>query len=212
VLTVSKLSGIYGVLPSGLESDDLLNRAEAALKGGVRILQFRDKKQGYKRALQRAMALRQLTLEYEATFIVNDSIQLALDCSADGVHLGRNDETLTTAKLSEIGEKLMVGITCRADAALAKSVLDSGVDYVAFGAVWKTVTKPEVPEIGLQRLAKARQIFPDATICAIGGISAANIAAVKATGADCAALISGLFAAQDIELQARKLVEIWSLA
>jgi thiamine-phosphate pyrophosphorylase len=207
-----KLSGIYGILPADLETDDLLAQAESALMGGVRILQFRDKKQGYKRALQRARALRQLTLEYEAIFIVNDSIQLALDSGADGVHLGRDDEALTTATLSEIGDKLLVGITCRADAALAKSVLDHGVDYVAFGAIWKTESKPEVPEIGLSRLAKARQMFPDANICAIGGISMDNVVAVKAAGADCAAVISGLFAAEDIEARARKLVEAWRLA
>jgi thiamine-phosphate pyrophosphorylase len=209
---MAKLTGIYGILPADLETDDLLNRAEAALKGGVRILQFRDKKQGYKRALQRAQALRRLTLGYEATFIVNDSIQLALDSSADGVHLGRDDEALTAVKLREISGKMLIGITCRADASLAKSVLDNGVDYIAFGAIWKTDSKPEVPEIGLNRLAKARQMFPDANICAIGGISADNVAAVKAAGADCAALISGLFAAQDIESQATNLVETWSLA
>jgi len=211
-MTDKKLSGIYGILPADLESGDLLNRAGAALKGGVRILQFRDKKQGYKRALQRARALRQLTLEHGAIFIINDSIQLALDSGADGVHLGRDDEELTNAILGEIDDKMLVGITCRADAALAKSVLDSGADYVAFGAIWKTETKPEVPEIGLNRLAKARQMFPDANICAIGGISVVNVAAVKAAGADCAALISGLFAAQDIEERARKLLEAWSLA
>lgn len=207
-----KLSGIYGILPADLKTDDLLAQAESALMGGVRILQFRDKKQGYKRALQRARALRQLTLEHKAIFIVNDSIQLALDSGADGVHLGRDDEALTTATLSEIGDKMLVGITCRADAALAKSVLDSGVDYVAFGAIWKTESKPEVPEIGLSRLAKARQMFPDANICAIGGISMDNVVAVKAAGADCAAVISGLFAAEDIEARARKLVEAWRLA
>jgi len=211
-MTDKKLSGIYGILPADLESGDLLNRAGAALKGGVRILQFRDKKQGYKRALQRARALRQLTLEHGAIFIINDSIQLALDSGADGVHLGRDDEELTNAILGEIDDKMLVGITCRADAALAKSVLDSGADYVAFGAIWKTETKPEVPEIGLNRLAKARQMFPDANICAIGAISVENVAAVKAAGADCAALISGLFAAQDIEERARKLLEAWSLA
>jgi thiamine-phosphate pyrophosphorylase len=211
-MTDKKLSGIYGILPADLETDDLLNRAGAALEGGVRILQFRDKKQGYKRALQRAQALRQLTLEHGATFIVNDSIQLALDCGADGVHLGRDDEALTTATLSEIGDKMLIGITCRADASLAKSVLDNGVDYVAFGAIWKTQTKSEVPEIGLNRLAKARQMFPAANICAIGGISVHNIAAVKTAGADCAALISGLFAAQDIKVRAGQLIEAWSLA
>jgi len=207
-----KLTGIYGILPADLETGDLLTRAEAALRGGVRILQFRDKKQGYRRSLQRAQALRELTLEHEAIFIVNDSIQLAQDAGADGVHLGRDDATLTTELLRETGSKMLVGVTCRADAVFASSVLDSGVDYVAFGAIWKTQTKPDVPAIGLHRLSKARQMFPDANICAIGGIAEDNVAAVKAAGADCAALISALFAAENIEARAGKLVEAWSQA
>lgn len=207
---MARLEGIYGILPSGLDTDDLLQRAGQALSGGVRILQFRDKRQGYKRALKRARALRELTESCGATFIVNDSIQLALDSAADGVHLGRDDEALNAEQLRRIKGDLLVGITCRADAAFAKSVLASGVDYVSFGAIWQTHSKPEVPAIGLPRLAKARQMFPDANICAIGGITAENVADVKRAGADCAAVISGLFAAEDIEAQARRLIEAWA--
>jgi len=107
---------------------------------------------------------------------------------------------------------MLIGITCRADAAFAKFVLDSGADYVSFGAVWATHSKPEVPEIGLPRLIKARQMFPDANICAIGGINRERLAEVKRAGADCAAVISGLFTAKDIEAEARAMVEAWELA
>jgi len=207
---MARFEGIYGILPADLETEDLLLRAEKALAGGVRILQFRDKKNGFKRALKRAKALRKLTQSYGAIFIVNDSIQLALDSAADGVHLGRDDEALNAEQLRRIRNDLLVGITCRADAALAKSALASGADYVSFGAIWQTHSKPEVPAIGLPRLAKARQMFPDANICAIGGITVDNVAAVRAAGADCAAVISGLFAAEDIEARARRLIEAWA--
>ena len=205
----ARLHGIYGILPADLEIDDLLQRAGQALSGGVRILQFRDKKQGYKRALKRARALRELTQSFDALFIVNDSVQLALDAAADGVHLGRDDEALNAELLRQIRDDLLVGITCRADAAFAKSALASGADYISFGAIWQTHTKPEVPAIGLPRLAKARQMFPDANICAIGGITEENVASVRDAGADCAAVISGLFAADDIAFRARRLVEAW---
>ena len=205
----ARLHGIYGILPADLETDDLLQRAGQALSGGVRILQFRDKKQGYKRALKRARALRELTQSFDALFIVNDSVQLALDSAADGVHLGRDDEALNAELLRQIRGDLLVGITCRADAAFAKSALASGADYISFGAIWQTHTKPEVPAIGLPRLAKARQMFPDANICAIGGITEENVASVRDAGADCAAVISGLFAADDIAFRARRLVEAW---
>lgn len=206
------LSGIYGILPADLETDDLLARAEAALKGGLRIVQFRDKQQGYQRALERAKALRVLTARYGACFIVNDSVQMALAAQADGVHLGRDDISNLTQLRVETGTELIVGVTCRMDAVLAKHVLNEGADYMSFGAVWATQSKSEVPAIGLPRLSKARQLFPDANICAIGGINADNIAQVKAAGADCAAVISGLFAATDIEAEAVRLAAIWDAA
>lgn len=206
---MARLSGIYAILPADLQTQELLAKAEAALAGGVKILQFRDKKQGYKRQIRRARALRELTERFSAKLIINDSVALACDSGADGVHLGRDDAPNLIQLRNEVGDDLVIGITCRADAAYAKSVLGDGADYVSFGAIWATRSKPEVPAIGLHRLAKARQIFPDANICAIGGITADNIAQVRAAGADCAAVISGLFAAEDICRQAATLVSLW---
>ncbi len=206
------LTGIYAILPADLNTADLLARAEAALEGGVRILQFRDKKQGYKRQIKRAKALRNMTRDYGAHFIINDSVALACDAEADGVHLGRDDAPNLIQLRNEVGDGFLIGITCRADAAFAKTVLKDGADYISFGAVWETHSKPEVPEIGLNRLVKARHMFPDASLCAIGGITENNVAQVKAAGADCAAVISGLFATDDIQTRAKKLVEIWNRA
>ncbi len=210
-----RITGIYGILPADLDDADLLARAAAALKGGVRTLQFRDKKQGYKRAIKRARALRGLCHEFEARLIVNDSVTLAQDCEADGVHLGRDDVPNLLQLRSDVGDELLVGITCRADAAFALSALRDGADYVSFGAIWATRSKPEVPEIGLARLQKARAMFADANICAIGGITRDNVAQVKAAGADCAAVISGLFGSGNpaqIEAEAALLTALWDAA
>ncbi len=207
-----RVTGIYAILPADLDTGELLEKAEAALKGGVRILQFRDKKHGYKRQIKRAKALRSLTHDYDACFIINDSVALACDADADGVHLGRDDAPNLIQLRNDVGDDFLIGITCRADAAFAQSVLKDGADYVSFGAVWKTHSKPEVPEIGVHRLAKARAMFPDANLCAIGGITVNNIAQVKAAGADCAAVISGLFAADDIQSRASDLVALWNRA
>ncbi len=208
----NRLTGIYAILPADLDTADLLAKAKAALEGGVRILQFRDKKQGYKRQIKRAKALRNMTGDYGAHFIINDSVALACDADADGVHLGRDDAPNLIQLRNDVGNDFIIGITCRADAAFAKSVLKDGADYISFGAVWKTHSKPEVPEIGLNRLVKARHMFPNANLCAIGGITENNVAQVKAAGADCAAVISGLFATNDIQTRAKKLVEIWNRA
>lgn len=203
------IEGIYGILPSDLADEELLEKAEAALKGGVRILQFRDKKSGFKKALKRARDLRELTTHYNATFIVNDSIQLAQEANADGVHLGRDDIANLTELRLVCGDEMIIGITCRADAALAQHALAGGADYVSFGAVFGSTTKPEVPVLGLPRLGKARQLFPDAHIVAIGGITPENIADVQACGPDAVAVISGLFDAADVQARAAELVTRW---
>ncbi|OIO72318.1 MAG: thiamine-phosphate diphosphorylase [Zetaproteobacteria bacterium CG1_02_49_23] len=206
-----RISGIYGILPSGLTTADLLHQAEQALQGGVRLLQFRDKDAGYKKALKRAKALRQLTLAYDARLVVNDSVQMAVESGADGVHLGRDDEISNMAGLrQQIGDSMLVGITCRADAVFARVMLQSGADYVSFGAVWASNSKPEVPEMGLPRLLKARQMFPEANICAIGGIDRQRLLQVKAAGVDCAAVIAALFAAPDIKAEAQAMVDLWN--
>lgn len=208
----ASLGGIYGILPADLKDEELFQKAESALKGGVSILQFRDKKQGYKRQIKRANVLRQLTRDYGATFMVNDSLALALDCDADGVHLGRDDAPNLIQLRAQVGDDFLVGITCRADAGFATSVLKDGADYISIGAIWATNSKPDVPAIGLNRLIKARQMFADAHICAIGGITVDNIADVRAAGADCAAVISGLFAVDDVEAEAIALRRIWDSA
>jgi len=209
--TIKRITGIYGILPADLATDDLLKRAEAALKGGAKTLQFRDKKQGYKQALKRGKALRDLTVQYDAKLMINDSIQLAHDTGADGVHLGKGDIESLTQLRQHAGEGLILGVTCRADAVFGKEARESGADYLSFGAVFPTHSKPEVPVIGLPRLQKAKQLFPAANVVAIGGITLATIPAIKKTGVDAVAVISGLFAAEDIELTARQMVGAWEL-
>jgi thiamine-phosphate pyrophosphorylase len=206
---MTNIDGIYGILPSGLSTELLLQQAEAAMRGGVRVLQYRNKQPGFHRARKQAKALRALCRDYQTMFMVNDSIPLALACEADGVHLGREDAMDLTQVRRDIGNHLCMGITCRADAALAKHALACGADYLSFGAVFASSTKADVPVIGLPRLQRARQMFPDATICAIGGIDASRLEAVKACGVNAAAVISSLFTAEDIEQQARLMVSAW---
>jgi len=203
------MHGLYGILPSISDTEMLLDKAEAALRGGVRIVQFRNKKDGYKRALKQAKALRTLTQKYQATLIINDSLSMMEDCGADGVHVGRDDVADLLAMRERLGAERVLGVTCRADAAFARLALQQGADYVSFGAVFASTSKPEVPVLGLPRLLKCRQMFPDAKLCAIGGITEDNIAAVRHAGVDMAAVISGLFDAPDVQLQAGKLSALW---
>jgi len=206
------IRGIYGILPDGLETTEMLRMAGEALKGGVQTLQLRDKGLGYKDTLKRARSLCRLTRDNGARLIVNDSLQLACESEADGVHLGRNDMQGVAAMRAEAGKKLLIGISCQGDAAFARHVLGEGADYVSFGAIFATDSKPEAVPIGLPRLAKARQMFPEVNICAIGGITPQALPAIRKAGADCAAVISSLFAAEDIEARARMMMETWNHA
>ncbi|MDX8384160.1 MAG: thiamine phosphate synthase, partial [Ghiorsea sp.] len=122
-MSAPALQGIYGILPADLSTEALLTKAESSLQGGLRILQFRDKKSGYKRGLKRAKLLRELTLKYDATFIINDSMQMAQACHADGVHLGRGDVSDLGSMRSQVADDFIIGITCHADARYAKSAL-----------------------------------------------------------------------------------------
>ncbi|MDQ6954739.1 MAG: thiamine phosphate synthase [Mariprofundaceae bacterium] len=206
------IRGVYAILPADLDTDCLLEKAENALKGGIQTLQFRDKKSAYKRAFKRAKALRECTTVYGAQLIINDSVQLANEAHADGVHLGRDDVAKLANIRADVGDHMLIGITCRADAMFAKLALEHGADYVSFGAVFGSRSKPDVPVLGLPRLNKARQMFPDSNICAIGGITTENIASIKHAGATSAAIISGLFSADHIESKARELIERWNKA
>lgn len=211
---VSKHTGIYGILPADLNTTLLLEKAEAALLGGVRILQLRDKKAGFKERLKRAKALISLTQAYDANLIINDSVQLALESQANGVHLGRDDIDNISNIRQKISDDFIVGVTCRADARFAKAALNFGANYVSFGAIFTSHTKPEVPTIGLARLHKATQMFPPSNICAIGGIQVSNLVQIKAMGVSYAAVISSLFDGDKahIQTQATNMVNVWNNA
>ncbi|MDQ7010852.1 MAG: thiamine phosphate synthase [Mariprofundaceae bacterium] len=209
---MKNITGIYGILPSDLEMEDMLARAESALGGGVRTLQMRDKKQDDSQALKRACALRELTSAYQAMLIINDSIHLALESGADGVHLGRDDIPDLARLRAEAGTSLLIGISCKGDMDLARRALDAGADYLSFGAIFPTASKEDAVSIGLASLHRARAQFADANIVAIGGISKKTLADVKAAGADAAAMIHALFSAGNIKLRATALVAAWEAA
>jgi len=204
-----RITGIYGILPADIALRELLSRAEAALAGGIKTLQLRDKKQEYKKAIKRACALRVLTHEYGARMMINDSMQLAVESGADGVHLGRGDVKGLIRPRSEPDKPLMIGISCKGDIAFARHVLNEGADYVSLGSVFPTSSKGNAVPIGLPRLYRAREMLPEANICAIGGIGLESLSMVKRAGADCAAVISALFSSRDIELTARQMIETW---
>ena len=196
----NKLRGLYAITPEYADGARLLAELEAALAGGCRIVQYRDKTSTMTERVIRAHALRDLTRRYGAKLLINDDIALCFLVRADGVHLGKDDGNLMAAR-AILGSSRILGASCYADFAMAETADAAGVDYVAFGAVYPSPTKPEAA-------LAPKDLFFDANIrltaasCAIGGITLDNAPPLIAAGADLLAVITDLFSAPDISARA----------
>lgn len=194
------IRGLYAITPNLKDTDELLSKVEQALKGGVAVLQYRNKQADTALRLKQARALRGLTRQYGVLLIINDDVSLALEVEADGVHLGGDDGDLAAAR-ARLPQGMLLGASCYNDLALALSAVASGADYVAFGAVFSSGTKPQARRASLDLLKQAR-VELSLPIVAIGGITPSNATSVVATGADCVAVIGALFESDDIGLTA----------
>lgn len=202
------LRGLYAITPDGLPDDVLLARVEAALRGGIRLLQYRDKQRSSSGREEMALALCALCRRYGTGFIVNDDLALALRVDADGVHLGGNDGDLVAARKALVRGKLL-GASCYADFELARAAVAAGADYVAFGAVYPSPTKPQAVRAPLGLFARSRAEL-HIPACAIGGITLDNASPLVAAGADLLAVITDLFGAPDIETRASNFQQLFA--
>ncbi len=190
------LRGLYAITPDGLAEQELLARVEAALRGGVEIVQYRDKTLSAVQQAGIACALRALCRRHNALLIINDDLALTLAIDADGVHLGGKDGDLAAARLA-LGPGKLLGASCYDNFELAQTAADAGADYVAFGAVFPSPTKPHAARAPLSLFTRCREEL-GIPACAIGGITLANAPALISAGADLLAVITDLFEAPDI--------------
>jgi thiamine-phosphate pyrophosphorylase len=184
-----KLRGLYAITP---ETPDLVDKVRQALDGGVALLQYRRKR----RDLEEARAVAALARRHRVPLIVNDDVELALERGADGVHLGRDDGDLGAARRRLPGR--ILGASCYNDAELARRAIDAGADYVAFGSVFASPTKPAAVRAPLALFATELEV----PLCAIGGITLENAPRLLEAGADLLAVLSDLFDASDIAARA----------
>lgn len=189
-----KLRGLYAITDSQLLAGRFLSHVEAALEGGVRLLQYRDKSSDQAQRLREAEALKALCERYGTELIINDDAELAARLGV-GVHLGQTDGPLTPAR-ALLGRNAIIGSTCHAQLDLAAQAAAEGASYVAFGRFFNSVTKPGAPAASLELLAQARAQVK-LPIAVIGGITLDNAALLVAHGADLLAVIHGLFGADD---------------
>lgn len=194
------LRGLYAITPVRSDSARLEAEARACLEGGARLLQYRFKDLPAALALEQAARLARACREHSAIFIVNDSLRLARDVGADGVHLGRDDGDPRAARAA--WPEAIIGVSCYADTSLARRAAQAGADYIGIGSVFASATKPAAAQAPLQVISRAHEAC-GLPVAAIGGITLANAAQALAAGAHMLAVISALFDAPDVAAAAR---------
>ncbi|MFP5430433.1 MAG: thiamine phosphate synthase [Gammaproteobacteria bacterium] len=192
--------GLYAITDTTLLAGRLTSAVEAALQGGAIAVQYRDKGDDTPRRLEEAIALRLLCRRYGVPLLINDDVELCVAVGADGVHLGQTDGSLAQAR-QRLGPTAIIGATCHDSLDLAATAVAGGASYIAFGAMYPSSTKPGAAGASLDTLQTGRKW--GLPVVAIGGISADNAAPIIAAGADCVAVINGLWCAADIAERAR---------
>ena len=192
--------GLYAITDG--PRSDLIEVCTAAIAGGAAMLQYRDKTRDDARRREEAAALSSLCAKSKIPLIVNDDVELAAAVGAAGVHLGEDDADIASTR-ARLGPNAIIGVSCYDSLERARELAASGADYLAFGAFFPSPTKPHARAATLQLLRDARAL--NLPLVAIGGITAANGAALIDAGADFLAVISAVFGARDVREAAREL-------
>ena len=186
-----------------LHGRPLLECVEEALAAGVTLVQYRAKAEDGGVLYAEACKLKELCDKYNVPLIINDRLDIALAVGAAGVHLGQDDLPCAVARRL-LGEDFIIGVSAHNPAEAVQAVSE-GADYLGCGAVFGTATKHDVAKLGLENLRAIRKAVA-VPMVGIGGITADNYAEVLATGADGAAIVSGILAQDDIGAVVKKLV------
>lgn len=205
----ARIAGLYAITPDLADTDDLLYRVRAALAGGARVLQYRNKAADAQLRLTQARALQALCAARGVPLIVNDHLEVALAVDAAGLHLGGEDGDIAAAR-ARLGAGKLLGASCYDRLDLAEAALAAGADHVAFGSFFASSVKPDAvrPPIDLVSRAKKRFAVP---VVGIGGITPGNAPQLIGAGIDAVAVISAVFAAPDIEAAAREFQSLFEL-
>lgn len=194
---MGRISGLYVITDENLcPGRTHIEIARAALAGGARIIQIRDKRASDRKFYEDAVCLRELTEEVGALFFINDRVDVAAAVGADGINIGQADIPVEIAR-GLLGDDAIIGVSadCLEQAVQAQ---EDGADYVGFGPVFRTTTKLDAGAVsGLETLRKVCHEV-SLPVIAIGGIGLANIGSVAANGAACAAVVSAVACAENM--------------
>ncbi len=205
----AQITGLYAITPDLADTGELLRRVRAALTGGARVVQYRNKTATPALQLAQARALQTLCAEHGVPLIINDHLDLALAVGAAGLHLGGDDGDITAAR-ARLGPGKVLGASCYDRIELAQSAIAAGADHIAFGSFFASSVKPGAVRPPLDLITRAKRQFK-LPVVAIGGITPQNAPQLIAAGGDAVAVISALFAAPDIEAAAREFQSLFDL-
>ena len=192
VRSVLPSSGLYAITDSTLHKGAALEQAVTeAVAGGARVIQYRDKSANADRRRAEAAMLVRVCRKRGVPLIVNDDVELALQIDADGVHLGREDTALSSARAA-LGKDFIIGVSCYNQVGLAEAAQANGADYVAFGSMFASTTKPDATQAEFSTLERARHRI-HLPIVAIGGITPDNGGSLLEAGVDMLAVVTGVF-------------------
>lgn len=190
---------------SWVGNQTLYEQVESALKGGVTCVQLREKELDEAAFLEEAVALKKLCGKYGVPLIINDNVDIAVKCGADGIHVGQSDMAAGNVRKA-VGDKMIIGVSAQTvEQALAAQA--AGADYLGVGAVFPTSTKLDASEVSRQTLKEICAAV-DIPVTAIGGINKSNISELSGTGVDGVALVSAIFAAENIEEECKVLKKL----
>jgi thiamine-phosphate pyrophosphorylase len=203
-----QLQGLYIITDNALiPPTKFIETVEQAIAGGASIVQYRDKNSDKALQIEQALALRKLCHKQGVLFLINDDVTLAKYVNADGVHLGAEDTPMCVAR-AIMGENIVVGISCYNQLSLAQRAVNAGATYVAFGRFFSSATKPDAVPVEINLLQEARKTLTR-PIVAIGGITPENGSELIAAGADCLAVIGGVFAQSDVTAAAQRYTQLF---
>lgn len=188
-----------------LKGRPLLPSVEEALQGGVTLVQYRSKFKDGGPMYEEALALKALCDSYDVPLIINDRVDVALAVGAAGVHVGQDDLPCAVVR-ALTGADFVIGVSAH-NPEEARHAIAAGADYLGCGAVFGTATKPGVAKLGLANLRAIRRVATKPMV-GIGGVKADNYGEVLDTGADGAAIISGILGADDIKAEVAKFVAV----
>ncbi len=183
-------------------TQSLFEQVEAALQGGATCIQLREKALDHAAFLEEARALKALCSRYGVPFIINDNVDIALACGADGIHVGQEDMQAGAVR-TRVGTDCILGVSVH-NVKEAMLAVENGADYLGVGTMFTTSTKADALPVSLCELKAICQTV-SVPVVAIGGITRENIGRLSGTGVDGVALVSAIFAAKDIANECRLL-------